>query len=253
MDYNSLRIANDLVASQLVLTNAAKMKRIRDRTTIATHCHQLLDYLCFKKIISARFTQNVDFLEELLPDLNARTIQLHGTLKVLACPLCQTTVNFDGAAIDAYAVGLRPVCNQCLNRKREKKGYDIKLRKNPKTRMLALFNPAFTMYNAPANEQKENELADLMNNIIVPNTFMIIGTSCSLPAIKSFITQTIKRIRLNKTSKIPAIFWINPEPMPSWLSTAIKVNKLFDYSRQISCKISKVISTMIAKNFLVLS
>jgi hypothetical protein len=60
----------------------------------------------------------------------------------------------------------------------------------------------------------------------IPHILMLIGSTCTLPTVQSFIKQLTKSmVKTFKSSKQltakPLILWINPEPIPSFIRTLV--------------------------------
>lgn len=127
---------------------------------------------------------------------------------------------FSNEIVNAFAIGLRPKCTDCetIKKKRNKNQLKVKLRKNPPVK-IGMYEPAYLMYNGPPVFTDDNEATIKMDTIASStDTLIIIGSSCVLPGIRRFISETIKKMksRSNLNNK-PAIIWINPGSIPRFI------------------------------------
>jgi NAD-dependent histone deacetylase SIR2 len=176
-----------------------------------TLTHEFIQSLTNKGQLLRCYTQNIDYLEEVL---DIPTIQLHGTMKEVKCTLCSAQYDFKDEYETMFRQGEAPVCPQCESFDAER----VRLGK----RQLAMgtLRPAIVLYNEehPNGETiGQLQVSDLKKK---PDLMIVMGTSLKIPALKKFIKQAARIIHSKPGGCV--VFVNKTSPTKEW-------EKVFDY------------------------
>lgn len=144
------------------------------------------------------YTQNIDCVEQHLPGLLARTVQLHGRIDQAKCQLCGSIAPF---AIDAFRGVDRPACDRCQGRSLERKA-------NGKRELsIGRLRTGIVLYGEehPNDDPiKQFWEKDLQTG---PDMVIVVGTRLSVPGARTLARQLCRKAQANGGTTV----WINRE------------------------------------------
>ena len=176
-----------------------------------TVTHEFIQSLTNKGQLLRCYTQNIDFLEEVL---DIPTIQLHGTMKEVKCTLCAAQYEFSDRYEKMFRQGEAPVCPQCELNDAER------TRLGKRQLAMGTLRPAIVLYN------EEHPHGDTIGQLQVsdlkkkPDLMIVMGTSLKIPALKKFIKQAARIIHSKPGGCV--VFVNKTSPTKEW-------EKVFDY------------------------
>ena len=179
-----------------------------------TMFHEMLATLASEGRLLRLYTQNVDGIDTSLPPLATalpllskgpwpRTIQLHGSVKQMACTKCHTVSPFQAAL---FSGPVPPSCTVCVDI--EKIRTDVAGKRG---HGIGKLRPRMVLYNEsnPDDEAIGAVVkADLLKR---PDAVIVVGTSMEIPGVKRMVREMCGTVRDRRDG---VAIWINRGPPP---------------------------------------
>ncbi|PQE08876.1 hypothetical protein CJF31_00010797 [Rutstroemia sp. NJR-2017a BVV2] len=169
-------------------------ERLYSDLTEPSHFHKVMDELARTRLYFRHYTQNVDCVERLLPDLDAKTIRLYGRVDQARCGICNwKPYLFQGSDL-LY-------CQRCLQRSQ------ARILKGKRSLTIGRLRLNVLLYGEPHPDDKEILEAAKYDLRICPELVLIVGTKLRIPGAKSIAADFCYAAR----SVGGASFWISKE------------------------------------------
>jgi len=181
-----------------------------------TNFHTFLESLALSGHLLRHYTQNIDCVEGHLPELWAKTVQLHGRIDQAVCQSCRWTVPF---LVDSFCRPHLPDCQRCeeVVLEREKMG--------KRHRGIGRLRPNVVLYG------EDNPNGDTIGKVAErdlrtgPDMVIVVGTGLKVPGAKRLVKEFCRSVK----SRGGLAVWINKDPVPSGLKVC------FDSTFQRDC------------------
>jgi NAD-dependent SIR2 family protein deacetylase len=122
------------------------------------------------------YTQNIDCVERLLPDLDAKTIRLHGRVDQARCEICNWVCDYKPHLFQ----GSDPqYCQRCLQRSQ------ARILKAKRSLNIGRLRPNVLLYGEPHPDDKEILETAKHDLRIFPELVLIVGTKLGIPGARS--------------------------------------------------------------------
>jgi NAD-dependent histone deacetylase SIR2 len=172
--------------------------------------HKVLDELARTRPHFRHYTQNIDCVERLLPDLDAKTIRLHGRADQSRCEICNLVCDykpylFQGS--DSLS------CQRYLQRSQ------ARTLKGKRSLSIGRLRPNVLLYGEPHPDDKEILETTKHDLGICLELVLIVGTKLRIPGARSIAASFCHAAR----GVGGASFWISKEEPES------SINSLCDY------------------------
>ena len=185
-------------------------ERLHSDLTEPSAFHKVMDELARTRPHFRHYTQNIDCVERLLPDLDGKTVRLHGRVDQARCGICNWVCDYKPHLFQG-SDSLR--CQRCVQRSQ------ARILKGKRSWNIGKLRPNVLLYGEPHPDDKEI-LATARHDLrICPELVLIVGTKLAIPGARSIATDFCYAAR----SVGGASFWINKEE-PMW-----SVKSLCDY------------------------
>lgn len=143
------------------------------------------------------YTQNIDCVERLLPDLDAKTIRFHGRVDQARCGICNWVCDYQSAMF----LDSNSQCQNCLQRNQARK------LKGKRSLKIGRLTPNVLLYGEPHPDDKEI-LETVEHDLrICPELVLIVGTKLGIPGARSDAANFCHATRSTGGTS----FWINKE------------------------------------------
>lgn len=166
-----------------------------------TNFHMFLHKLALGGHLLRHYTQNVDCVEGHLPELWAKTVQLHGRIDQAVCQSCRWTVPF---LADSFCGPYSPDCQH---------------------RGIGRLRPNVVLYG------EEHPNGEIIGNLAErdlqkgPDMVIVVGTGLKVPGARRLVREFCRSAKSGGGLAV----WINKDPVPSDLKTC------FDFAFQRDC------------------
>jgi NAD-dependent histone deacetylase SIR2 len=178
--------------------------------------HELLDKLAREGRLLYHITQNIDCAERPLPDLNAKTIRLHGQVDQMRCEICSGVSNFEP---QLFQGAILPLCQVCVQRNQ------VRTSNGLREVNIGKLKPDVLLYGNPHPD--ETQILEAVKDSLKkgPEIVFVVGTKLRIPG-----TLSIARGLCNASRNRGGVtVWISMEEPSS------KLRSLFDYIFQGDC------------------
>lgn len=178
-----------------------------------TATHNFISDMKAKGQLLRCYTQNIDCLEE---NLEQHLVQLHGTMDKVQCTLCSASYDFSKTYQDQFRSGEAPACPKCETNETERQ------RLGKRSLATGTLRPSVVLYNEEHPNGDTIGLAQANDIKKRPDLLIVMGTSLKIIALKKFIKQMAKSIRMNHPRTGRVIFINKTKPTKEW-------DSVFDY------------------------
>jgi NAD-dependent histone deacetylase SIR2 len=185
-------------------------ERLHSDLTEPSPLHKVMDELARTRPHFRHYTQNVDCVERLLPDLDAKTIRLHGRVDQARCGICNWVCDYKPHLFQG-SDSLH--CQRCMQRSQ------ARILKGKRSLNIGRLRPNVLLYGEPHPDDKEILETARHDLRICPELVLIVGTKLAIPGARSLAADFCHAAR----SVGGASFWISKEE-PMW-----SVKSLCDY------------------------
>jgi len=181
-----------------------------------TAFHKIMDKLASEHRLLHHITQNIDCIEQQLPDLNAKTIRLHGQVDQMRCQKCNNVSKFQPQLFQGRDL---PDCPKCTGQSQARTADG----KRPLS--IGMLKPDVLLYGEPHPD--DSEILDAVENDlkICPDLVLVVGTTLKIPGALSIATSFCHAARKQGGISV----WISKE------EPASRVRGLFDYILRGDC------------------
>ncbi|KAH6668515.1 DHS-like NAD/FAD-binding domain-containing protein [Halenospora varia] len=157
-------------------------ERLHSDLTEPSPFHKVMDELARSRPHFQHYTQNIDCIEQLLPDLDAKTIRLHGRVDQARCQICNLICDFEPHL-------------------------QARILKGQRSLSIGKLRPDVLLYGEPhPDEQEILEIAE-DGSRECPHLVLIVGTKLGIPGARSIAANFCHAAR----SVGGASFWISKE------------------------------------------
>jgi NAD-dependent SIR2 family protein deacetylase len=165
--------------------------------------HKVIDVLARTRTHFRHYTQNIDCVERLLPDLDAKTVRLHGRLDQARCAMCNVVCDYKP---DLFQGSDSLHCQRCLQRSQDR------IAKGKRPWNTGRLRPDILLYGEPHPDDREILETTKYDLETCPELVLIVGTKLGIPGARSIAANFCHAAR----SVGGASFWISKEePMSS--------------------------------------
>jgi NAD-dependent histone deacetylase SIR2 len=178
-----------------------------------TATHNFISDMKVKGQLLRCYTQNIDCLEE---NLEQHLVQLHGSMDKVQCTLCSASYDFSTTYQDQFRSGEPPACPKCETNETERQ------RLGKRSLATGTLRPAVVLYNEEHPDGETIGMAQANDIKKRPDLLIVMGTSLKIVALKKFIKQMAKSIRMNHPRTGRVIFINKTKPTKEW-------DSVFDY------------------------
>jgi NAD-dependent histone deacetylase SIR2 len=168
--------------------------------------HKVMDELARTRPHFRHYTQNIDCVERLLPDLEAKTIRLHGRADQARCEICNWVCDYKPHLFQ----GSDSICQRCWQRSQDR------ILKGKRSLSISRLRPNVLLYGEPHPDDKEIREATKHDLRICPELVLIVGTKLRIPGARSIAADFCHAAR----SVGGASFWISKEE-PMWYAKSL--------------------------------
>jgi NAD+-dependent protein deacetylase SIR2 len=150
-----------------------------------TRFHHLLDDLAQARRLRSHYTQNIDCLEDKLPSLPRKTVQLHGRLDTLVCQ--KRSIHTLRVTPEDFQQRIISPCPECEEADKER------VESGKRSNGVGVLLPKILLYRAGPDEStiEENDLRQTVDAVIIA------GTALKTPAMKKFPAELCHSARGN--------------------------------------------------------
>ncbi|MCJ1360468.1 MAG: hypothetical protein MMC33_010473 [Icmadophila ericetorum] len=156
------------------------------------------------------FHKNIDCVERLLPDLDAKTARLHGRVDRARCGICNWVCDYEPHLFQGSD---SLYCQRCLQRSQ------ARTFQGKRSLKVGRLRPNVLLYGEPHPDDKEILETAEHDLRICPELVLIVGTKLAIPGARSIAADFCRATR----SVGGVSFWISKEE-PTW-----RVKALCDY------------------------
>lgn len=185
-------------------------ERLHSDLTEPSAFHKVMDELARTRPHFRHYTQNIDCVERLLLDLNAKTIRLHGRVDQARCGICNWVCDYKPHLFHGSD---SLYCQRCLQRSQ------ARVLKGKRSLNIGRLRPNVLLYGEPHPDDKEILETAKHDLRICPELVLIVGTKLRIPGARSIAANFCHAAR----SVGGASFWISKE------EPASSVRSLCDY------------------------
>jgi NAD-dependent SIR2 family protein deacetylase len=172
--------------------------RLYSDSTEPSSFHKVMDELARSCSDFQHYTQNIDCLEQLLPDLEAKTVRLHGQIDQARCGMCNWVCDFEPHLFQGDD---SPGCPRCLERS------EARVMKGKRSLSIGTLRPDVLLYGEPHPD--DGGILEAVENVLrrCPDLVLIVGTKLEIPGAQSIAANFCHAAR----SVGGASFWISKE------------------------------------------
>ncbi|SCU81765.1 LADA_0C00958g1_1 [Lachancea dasiensis] len=180
-----------------------------------TRFHRLLNSIAQEGRLRRLYTQNIDGLEDQTSHLQSKTplelpfpttIQLHGSIKHMACNKCSKIYHFDPLIFkcqdDRTDVELVPSCPQCTEFEA------VRAVAGMRSQGIGKLRPRVVLYNEIHPEGESIGSVVLKDLKGKPDCLIIVGTTLKIPGVRTMCKQFARKVHDSRG----IVIWINNEP-----------------------------------------
>ncbi|RDL30197.1 uncharacterized protein BP5553_10475 [Venustampulla echinocandica] len=182
-----------------------------------TRFHKVMDKLARERRLLRHITQNIDCIEQQLPDLNAKTIRLHGQVDQMRCQMCNGVYKFQPRLFQGTCL---PDCQECVRRSR------ARVSNGKRQLRIGKLKPDVLLYGEP--HPGDTEILEAVQNDLEtgPDLVVVVGTKLKIPGAQSIASSICHAARSTGGFTV----WISKEEPPS------RARNLFDYILKGDCE-----------------
>jgi NAD-dependent SIR2 family protein deacetylase len=185
-------------------------KRLHSDLTEPSPFHKVMDGLARTRPHFRHYTQNIDCVERLLPNLDAKTVRLHGRVDQARCEICNWICDYEP---QLFYGSNSLYCQRCLQRSQ------ARILQGKRSLTIGRLRPNVLLYGEPHPDDTEILETARHDLRICPELVLVVGTKLRIPGAQSIAANFCHAARsVGGTS-----FWINTEEPES------KVKALCDY------------------------
>ena len=187
------------------------------QNALPTDFHKHLARLAQDKRLLRHYTQNIDCLEERLPALWERTLQLHGRVDRIKCQLCSWVGALTPSA--GKEASDRTNCPDC--------GQRAALREALGRRRITVgrVRPGFLLYGEECSDAESIGRTATSDMRQIPDAVIVAGTRLKVPGARTLVRQMCKTTRAANGTTV----WISTQ------SPEASLRHLFDVILQEDC------------------
>ncbi|KAH9205222.1 DHS-like NAD/FAD-binding domain-containing protein [Leptodontidium sp. 2 PMI_412] len=181
-----------------------------------TPFHKTMATLAQEHKLTLHITQNVDCVEQRLPDLDAKTIRLHGRVDQMRCQKCNWVGAFQPRLFQGADL---PSCPRCVERSQARASQGKRIL-NP-----GGLRPDVLLYGE--SHPDDTGILQTIQSCLEtgPDLVLVVGTTVKVPGCLSIVTDFCRATR----SRGGVAVWISKEEPLS------RVRHLFDYVFRGDC------------------
>lgn len=178
-----------------------------------TPFHQIIDNLASENRLLRHITQNIDCLEPKSPNLNNKTLRLHGQNDQMRCDICNRICSFQPLLFLETDL---PDCQQCIHRSQ------VRISNGQRALSIGKLKPNVLLYG---NSHLDDDILDIINQDLAtcPDLVLVVGTKLQVPGAREISTRLCKAVRRAGGMAV----WVGYDNPPS--------KCLFDYVIQGDC------------------
>lgn len=185
-------------------------KRLHSDSTEPSPFYKVIDELTRTRLHFRHYIQNIDCVERLLPDLDAKTIHLHSRIDQARYGIynwiCKYKLHLFQGSNSLY-------CQRCLQRSQ------ARILKGKRSLKIGRLKPNILLYGEPYPDDKEILKTAKHDLKICSELVLIVGTKLAIPGARSIAANFCDAVR----SVDGPSFWISKEE-PMW-----SMKSLYDY------------------------
>lgn len=181
-------------------------ERLHSDLTEPSPFHKVMDELARSRPHFQHYTQNIDCIEHMLPDLDGKTIRLHGRVDQARCQKCNWVCDFEPHLFQGAD---SPDCQRCWQRSQARR------LKGQRSWSIGKLRPDVLLYGEPHPD--EQEILDTAEDglRICPDLVLIVGTKLEIPGARSIAANFCDAARSGGGTS----FWISKEEPVSSVKT----------------------------------
>ena len=175
---------------------------IRASQAKPTKFHQLLDDFAGTDRLLCNLTQNIDCLEDKLPSLSSKTVQLHGRLDTLVCQ--RRGIHAFKVVPEDFQARIMSPCPDCEMVDKER------VQMGKRSHGVGVLLPKILLYGEGPDESVIGDMLDgeLFQEV---DTVIIAGTRLQIPSAKRLAAELCRAARWRNGLTM----WVNREPPPT--------------------------------------
>ncbi|KAL5312998.1 hypothetical protein ACEPPN_019424 [Leptodophora sp. 'Broadleaf-Isolate-01'] len=181
-----------------------------------TPFHKTMATLAQKHKLTLHIAQNIDCVEQRLPDLEAKTVRLHGRVDQMRCQKCNWVGAFQPRLFQGADL---PSCSRCVER------YQARVSQGKRIPNPGELRPDVLLYNEPHPDDTGIWQTIQRGLRKRPDLVLIVGTTLKVPGALSIATNFCRATQ----SRGGVAIWMSKEEPLS------KVRHLFDYVFRGDC------------------
>ena len=159
-------------------------ERLPSDSTEPSPFHKVMDELTRTRPHFRHYTQNIDCVERLLPDVDAKTIRLHGRADQARCGICNWVCEYKPHLFqDADSL----YCQRCLQRSQ------ARTLKGKRSLNIGSLRPNVLLYGEPHPDDKEILETAKHDLRICRGLVLIVGTKLAIPGAGSIAADFLPR------------------------------------------------------------
>jgi len=178
--------------------------------------HKSLEKLARGGQMLQHYTQNIDCIEQLLPDLEAKTTRLHGQVDQMRCSTCSTVFKVQARSFDAKFV---QDCSRCVE------SSQLQVSKGRRPPRVGKLWPNIALKDDPHPD--DTKVCQAYNNdrMILPDLVLVVGTRLTAEGTRSFVRDYHQATRSNSGLMV----WVNTQ------KPTANIQRFFDHMLQSDC------------------
>jgi NAD-dependent SIR2 family protein deacetylase len=161
-------------------------ERLHSDLTEPSPFHKVMDELARTRPYFRHYTQNIDCVERLLPDLDAKTIRLHGRVDQARCGICNWVCDYKPHLFQGSD---SLYCQRCLQRSQ------ARTLQGKRSLKVGRLRPNVLLYGEPHPDDKEILETAEHDLRICPELVLIVGTKLAIPGARSIAANFCEPLR----------------------------------------------------------
>jgi NAD-dependent SIR2 family protein deacetylase len=161
-------------------------ERLHSDLTEPSPFHKVLDELARTCPRFRHYTQNIDCVERLLPDLDAKTIRLHGRVDQARYGICNWVCDYKPYLFQGSD---SLCCQRCLQRSQ------ARISEGKRSLNIGRLRPNVLLYGEPHPDDKEILETARHNLRLCPELVLIVGTKLAIPGARSIAADFCRAAR----------------------------------------------------------
>jgi NAD-dependent SIR2 family protein deacetylase len=186
----------------------------RASQTKPTKFHHLLDNFARTDTLLCNITQNIDCVDDMLPSLSSKTVQLHGRVDTLVCQ--RRSIHEFQVLPEDFQARVMSLCPDCETAEKER----VQMGKRPHG--IGVLLPKILLYGAgPESVIEDRLLNELFQKV---DAVIIAGTRLQIKAAKTLAAELCRAAKWRKGITV----WVNKERPPRELESLLDYVALGD-------------------------